>query len=287
MNQRSSKSIQRVKDREAKVEKQIEDEKKKIEELKQQFEEQRQLKSLQKDGKDLQVMDMAWMYKPQEEEKKKQEEDYLLGNKKFEPKSLVDDYQKIKQKEIPGALWLSNSRFQGPERDLILSNLESASKYREDPLSLIQSAQAQAMKEQIMKDPKKLEKLKKKIEKKQRKEEKKRKREEKGEEKEKSDKKEKKEIEEKKYEEKIERKERNSYKPQLSEEEKKKRLEEMKNRSSLLQRHQGNVSEQKEEKVEDSKNPSFLNNIKKDVYMGEGSSLEDRIKRNVHSLKKE
>lgn len=289
MRQRSAKNIQRVKDREAKVEREKEYEKKKIEELKQQMEEERQLKDLQQDGQNVQMMNMSWMYQPQEEEKKKEMDDLLLGNKKFTPKSFVDEYQKIKQKEVPGALWLSNSKFEGSEKEKIINNLDNASKYREDPLALIQSAQVQAMREQLMKDPKKMEKLKKKLEKKMKKDGKKRKREEKSEEKEKPEKKEKIEKDVKKSEEKKEQKqEKKEYKPKLSEEEKKNKLEEMKNRSNLIQKQQSNIIEQKDEKLQETKvNPNFLNNIKKNVYMGDEGSVEDRIKRNIHNLSKE
>jgi hypothetical protein len=114
----------------AKLEQKKQHEEKKIAELKQQFEDSKQLDQLVKEGKASAESSMSWMYKPQTNQAEEENEDVLLGKKKVQPRFFVEEYMRVKEKEVPGALFIDTSKYQGPERDAILQTLDNYSKDR-------------------------------------------------------------------------------------------------------------------------------------------------------------
>jgi hypothetical protein len=114
----------------AKADEKKQNEERKIAELKQQFEDSKQLDQLVKEGKASVESSMSWMYKPQTNKAEEENEEVLLGKKKVQPRFFVEEYMRVKEKEVPGALFIDTSKYQGPERDAILQTLDNYSKDR-------------------------------------------------------------------------------------------------------------------------------------------------------------
>ena len=114
------------KEKQAKEDKAREDEDKKILELRREMAEANQTE----EGETPNDATMSWMYQPKSD-LQENEDDLLLGKKKAQPKRFfVEEYFRIKEKEVPGALFIDMSKFNGPERDNLLQNLDASSKNR-------------------------------------------------------------------------------------------------------------------------------------------------------------